>query len=370
MAAMPAAGQYSTFSSPPGSSRAGPSGDAADAPPASPRLKALRDAKAAIQEQAVRFGASRVMPFNRTKYFLWTFKSYLSVYITGRWPQFYWQWHAFQVVVLSPVHAWRWQKLKSLGYFMEFCWLANFCITAYLCVARLAPDQLSPAVRGTAFRLIFAFGSGPLGCAVMLLANSLVPHSVDHAMSLLIHLQPLITSYTLRWHTAHEEPSALQGLFGWKQEPALFPVEDVVPFGEYMAAPCAFLAVYAVVHATWFLTRGDAMLRDGHATTPHYNLMPRNPKGNLFTKLFGRWGSGGSDALRYLKYQGMSIVTNIMACAATYPLYRWGTARIHFGIVLMMCGVSVWNGAEWYATNLRRLTEAIDKLIVKEEKGQ
>ena len=50
--------------------------------------------------------------------------------------------------------------------------------------------------------------------AVLLLNNALVPHSVDHTMSLLIHLQPLLTAYTLRHHNVEPQHFPLPPLTG------------------------------------------------------------------------------------------------------------------------------------------------------------
>ena len=80
---------------------------------------------------------------------------------------------------------------------------------------------------------------GPLALATVLLANALVPHSFDHMGSLLIHLQPMMTSFTVRWIAPL----------------ALFPVESV-SFVEYARPPLICIGLWTVAHAAVMLSYG------------------------------------------------------------------------------------------------------------------
>ena len=90
-------------------------------------------------------------------------------------------------VLKCGLQVYRWYHMKALAYFVELCWISAFCIGAYLTCMWMAPHVISIAAKGVLFRLVFAYGSGPLGVAVTFLGNSLVPHSPDHTMRYTTH---------------------------------------------------------------------------------------------------------------------------------------------------------------------------------------
>ena len=275
-----------------------------------PAKPTAAEARSDLKRALVSLQASPVFGFTRWKYFIGVVKSYLTLYIFGAFPQYFYVWHAFQFAVLTPVHAYRWAKLKSLAYFAEFCWVANAAISLYLIALAGAPQLFDPATRGIMYRLIFAFGAGPLNGSVVLLANALVPHSIDHTMSLLIHLSPALTAYCLRWCTSR--PPRRPGLpsrtthgidspfcHARRRRPRsalsdpLFP-HELVPFAAYARPPLVFLATWAAAHAVFMLAFGPALLREGYPTTYHYNLRGTT----MFTKVLGTVGDGRSETAR------------------------------------------------------------------------
>ena len=57
----------------------------------------------------------------------------------------------------------------------------------------------------TLFTMLFSIANGPLLLSVPLFGNSLVLHSLDKTVSLLIHLTPSIITYVIKWeHNTHE----------------------------------------------------------------------------------------------------------------------------------------------------------------------
>eukprot|EP01065_Artemidia_motanka_P007125 TRINITY_DN13518_c0_g1_i1.p1 TRINITY_DN13518_c0_g1~~TRINITY_DN13518_c0_g1_i1.p1 ORF type:complete len:389 (+),score=84.35 TRINITY_DN13518_c0_g1_i1:48-1169(+) len=314
------------------------------------RIAALTEARAAVGKQVDRFGSMPVLGFSKVLFAIGVLKSYLSVYIAGRWPGSYWRWHALQFVLMAPLQAYRWHKMKGLAYFAEFCWVSSASTVGYLALMEFRPDLVSAEFKSAMTQLIFAFGSGPLGFAVMLLGNALVPHNIDYSMSLMIHLQPLITAHTLRWNDADR---------------TLFPIDTTSTFSEYMHFPMMFLGVYGVLHTLFFITLGLALPGKGFMTTYDYNMNPKRGKDNIFTALFGKVGSGGSETLRFLKYQVAALLGNAVLMSATYLLWNRRRAAVHFGFMAVACLASVWNGASWYEMHLRRFTGVIDALMAE-----
>ena len=180
---------------------------------------------------------------------------------------------------------------------------------------------------------------------MVLLGNALVPHSVDHMMSLIIHLSPHIAAHCLRWHTEND----------------LFPIDQVL-LSEYIQLPLTFLAAWAMLHAAFMLAFGDALRSRHWNTTYHYNMSSRGGR-NIFTAVLGRIGEGGSETLRFLKYEVISVALNAAILCTTYPLYAYGTPEIHFAVVLCTGLFAAWNGASWYNHRLQKFTRQIDRQI-------
>lgn len=287
--------------------------------------------------------ASPILGFSRWKFFVGVSKSYLTLFIIGRYPGLYWQWHAVQLAILLPIQVFRWYIKKMLASLIEFCWVANMFIVAYLFALHSQPSLFDAYERGVMFRMIFAFGAGPLGGSVILLNNALVPHSIDHTASLLIHLSPSLAAYGLRW-TVEEDP--------------LFP-HKVVPFQEYCLPPLTFLLTWAVMHATFMAVFGPRLHAAGWKTTYSYNLTGKS----LFTKVLGEIGDGKMyEPLRFVLYELISVSLNAVVLAATYPLFAFGSERLHFAMVVGTCMVSTWNGTVWYARKFAKLASAVATL--------
>jgi len=306
----------------------------------------LRAARTVVAKQERALEASPVLGFNKVKFFLGVTKSYLTVFILGSHPERFPAWHAVQFAVLLPMQVYRWGKMRGLAYFSEFCWCANALISVYIGALFLAPGAVPAAARATMARLVFAFGCGPLGMSVVLLGNALVPHSIDHMMSLLIHLQPAITAYCVRWRGVDR---------------ALFPLEPAT-FAEYAAPPLAFLGAWAACHALFFLAVGVDLPARGYETTYDYNLRAHNSE-NPFAAVLGKIGDGANERVRFLKYEALAVASNAAVIALTYVPFTYGSHTAHFALLLATACASAWNGAGWYQHKITKSSKEIDRLI-------
>ena len=306
----------------------------------------LRAARAVVAKQERALEASPVLGFNKVKFFLGVTKSYFTVFILGHAPHRFPAWHALQFALLLPMQIYRWGRMKGLAYFLEFCWCANALISFYIAALYLSPDSVDPEIRARGARLLFAFGCGPLGMSVVLLGNALVPHSIDHMMSLLIHLQPAITAFCVRWRAV---------------DASLFPIE-AVGFVDYAAPPLAFLGAWAVCHALFFAAVGVGLPDRGFETTYHYNLASHGGD-NAFAAVLGKFGDGSSELARFLKYEILSVLSNAGVIALTFVPFTYGTEALHFAILLATACASAWNGAGWYQHKITKSSKEIDRLI-------
>ncbi|CAK0820766.1 unnamed protein product [Prorocentrum cordatum] len=249
----------------------------------------LEEARALIKKQVDSFGASPIFGFTKWKFFLGVAKTYLSLYICGRWPGHYWKWHVLQFWALLPIHSYRWWKMKQLLYFAELCWVMNATMCTVLPVWYFNRNYFGPEFFDHLCSTIFGFAAGPLA-----------------------------------------------------------------------------IAAYTIFHSTFFLSCGLSLRKYGHRSSPADQLAPKRP--TMFSNLFGTLESGGSDTMRYLKYEMWMYSSTALASVCTYPLYRFGGERFHFAQCVAVFASAIWNGAGWYAYNFRKLTAVLDDMI-EQKKG-
>lgn len=256
------------------------------------------------------------------------------------------------MLILSPLQVYRWHRQNHLAYFVELCWVSAFAIAGYLWILFLAPQLVPMAARAVALRVIFAFGSGPLGWAVTFLGNALIPHSIDYTMSLMIHLVPLFTSFALRWHDCDQE---------------LFPIDNSVGFAEYYLPALICLAIWAAFHTVFMLAIGihlpPRIDRNDTSKTPttYSYAMVANGGKNAYTSVLGKLGDGSSEVMRFMKYEVISVSFSAASLALSYAVYM-SNIQIHFALVAASAFMSAWNGGSWYEARLDGCLQCIEKL--------
>ena len=94
-------------------------------------------------------------------------------------------------IILMSFRFYTYKKLRWHYFLIDFCYFTNNLVLLYV---------WSPWKLGWLFPVIYVFSMGPLMFGVILLRNSLVPHSLDKMTSLFIHNSPLIVVWGLKWY--------------------------------------------------------------------------------------------------------------------------------------------------------------------------
>ena len=126
------------------------------------------EAKRSVTKQEKALTNTHTVPFNKYKVFFGFVKSYITIYIFGHSPHEFPAWNALQMLVLFPVTAYRWAKLKWLVFFTEFCWVSNLFLAIYCITLHTRPALVPPEHRTTMTHFFFAVAAGPLQAAVVL----------------------------------------------------------------------------------------------------------------------------------------------------------------------------------------------------------
>lgn len=342
------------------------------------RTDGLLSARAAV-ETTLR-GFFGVLPdrnidfrFGRSSFFFGVLNSYLTLFLFARAPQSCFMWHTAQILLYTPVHAYRWHRRRCLAYFVEFCWVTNISMALYMATLIFAPDVVPIDVRVKAFRFFFAIATGPLGFSVLMLNNALVPHSMDHNMSLQIHLSPGLAAFGLRWYadadrtrfplTATPPMGALKGVKKGLAAANADPLAVDVTFFEYMAPALCLVGLWAVGHFLFMLRFHHSLARQGHKDT-YGETVRGNP---MMAAVIGKEHSGGSETVRLIKYEVLTVLGNCILLSLSYPLFKFGSADVHAFIIFLLCCGALYNGAGWYAAKLIKFRKTIDELIAHKD---
>mmetsp|Transcript_24548 Transcript_24548/g.29747 ORF Transcript_24548/g.29747 Transcript_24548/m.29747 type:complete len:385 (+) Transcript_24548:273-1427(+) len=357
------------------------------------RMETLQEVLVAVSKQERKFKASRVLKFNKYKYFFGIAKSYLMVFLFAAYPHLYWCFHAIGMCIMIPIQVWRWTRTKDIFYMVEFCWITSFLIGSYLTlllshsiltdfnflgatgfggehslIERMVGVHNFEIFREKMGLLIFACGAGPLGFAVVSLGNSLVPHSIDHSMSLMIHFHNLITAYSIMFKLK-DAPGAdsATNLFGDLHHRDKNFVEYVTPALVWYAAwwiiDTIFLQVYAIKHLGPLTSPYTSILRD--------QLNPPPGRSTPFTKVLGRLGSGGSDRVRVFLYSLLYNIGMFITFYLSYLFYKYDTQDGHYLLcyLLFVFFIAIKNGAQWYSRNMSRFSKLVEDMIKAEEQA-
>ena len=99
-------------------------------------------------------------------------------------------------------------------------------------------------------------------------------------------------------------------------------------------------------------------------TTYSFNMQGKN----IFTSILGPIGDGKSEIRRFLKYEIISGVCNILATCTSYVVYYFDmNGYYHFCYMFFLLFFAVFNGAGWYGAKIKKFPKIFDAMIQKEE---
>lgn len=133
----------------------------------------------------------------------------ISAWAMGAQPESFWMVYgaqAFGILGYRLVVDVRKTSPRTLLYFLDFCWIANFTLASlvfavFVEVMLDLPSQLALASKYPNLgRLVCLIATGPLGWSVIALSNALVLHDIQHYSGCFIHLWPALTTLSVRWN--------------------------------------------------------------------------------------------------------------------------------------------------------------------------
>lgn len=266
-----------------------------------------------------------------------------SAYILGKFPYFYWIWHAIKnsVLLLDRLH--KYTKKKEHLYLLEFCYICNYCTFLYtaLCLARAYIPGLSvylePLARyeATFFQIIFSWSVGVLALAIVFFRNSLVFHSADHTTILAVHISPNLALYGMKWYFKELDTAF----------PSLFRIGCQVDtcgsaslFDLIVVPAICYLLIWSLPYSLYMFVLGKKTIEENNLIHM-YSFMEHNP-------LWKSWEE------KYFHSHGrfayMSIHFILCTLSYIFAYLSWHSFWFHTLYLIAIVEIALWNGATYY----------------------
>ena len=192
------------------------------------------------------------------------------------------------------------------------------------------------------FQIFFVSANGPVAWSVLAFNQALVSHSWQHITSVFVHVSPMLLSYCIRWHAAHE--FAVCG-DDWPRCAAPAPAALV------WAAFSRFYAYWLVLYCVFvFIVLGRYIHERGFQT-----LFDRVSAHGPLAPLLQRLTREGESELKLVKKAAYIVVHGIVG-VVTMSLAAWllwSEQAAHAAFIVAMCAASTWNASSFYFVDLR-----------------
>ncbi|KAJ3134202.1 hypothetical protein HDU90_005299 [Geranomyces variabilis] len=227
-------------------------------------------------------------------------------------------------------------------------YLCKVAVNALLVILILFPGSHS-----NLFCATWGLANGPVLVAIAAWRNSLVFHSLDKITSLLIHFDPPLTLFAMRWVVVSTTATAAtvtdgssSALSQWVPEWAYprhllaFSEEMDVGFSQMVGISVAMYVFWQAVYWVFVWTMRADKIASGYATSTTWMLS--NPK-SLMSRVARRVAP---PQYRPAVFMLVQLFYTLLTVTVTYVFYK---SRVAHGAALVVSlGFATWNGAGYY----------------------
>ncbi|KAI8920786.1 hypothetical protein DFJ77DRAFT_447345 [Powellomyces hirtus] len=256
-------------------------------------------------------------------------------------PAFY----ILKIAILLPTRLVLYRR-KRFHYFMfDMCYYVNALLILLI---------LLPGAHSNLFCATWGLSTGPVLIAIAAWKNSLVFHSLDKLTSLLIHFDPPLTLFALRWVVNKNTTTP-----SWIFPPHLLALSSDPPDVSFMQLTAVSLAMYLfwqAVYWTFVWTMRADKIASGYATSTTWML--GNPK-SAMSKAVKRVPKAYQPAM----FMFIQWLYTVLTVSVTYAFYHY--KYLHGAALVISLGFATWNGANYYFEVFSR--RYIEELVALEK---
>lgn len=223
------------------------------------------------------------------------------------------------------------QRMGHHYYMIDFCYICNLMLCGYIIVAALGYGAEPWAI--AFFKALFAMTQGPLLWAIPLFRNKLKFHSLQHVISVFIHISPATVTYAIRWcldpavYGVSQAPAGSFSTLLWELEGGALPY---------------YLLWLAGYYAIVFCVRSKRISERQYETLFSFIMDPANhhPARQVLNAITTH------PALQKVVYLGLHLGLGLVTMAFT-PLL-WQYLELHTLFVTAILGSACWNASKGY----------------------
>lgn len=296
--------------------------------------------------------------FNEVTFTIGVLNCFVILFIFDNFPQHFWILFIVEGIVLFPTkffHMIRAVPNEAL-YFLDFCWIMNFCGTALLLIMMFGRNLLSEQFRKVIFLAAFGISCGPLlGANIALPFVALIFHDVDSMAGLFIHIYPPLLLYVMRWK-ADKVMDAWPNTFELNYDVNFFPDAEESFVQSIFGASTILYFIWLIPYTIWQLSVGLGLPKNGGKFDTVFHSNMRN---GLCTQMGNRlWNRSLDlstnqmetnnfemrDFIVYSIFHAIGFFTSLLILAYSCSLSQY----IH-GVLLAICLIlCIWRGARRY----------------------
>ncbi|KAJ3294996.1 hypothetical protein HK104_003107 [Borealophlyctis nickersoniae] len=217
-------------------------------------------------------------------------------------------------------------RRKRWHYFMfDMCYYVNALLILFL---------FSPATHPNLFRATWGLANGPVLAAITAWRNSLVFHSLDKVTSLLIHFDPPLTLFVLRWCAGGKGGAGIA-----TEKLQLIASEPALGFWDIMGPSVAAYLFWQAAYWVFVWSMKADKIKAGYATSTTYLLGDHKSLVYRLTRRFG-------PALQPTMFMALQLVFTLITVSATFLFHRYLWA--HAFALMFSISMATYNGANYY----------------------
>lgn len=278
--------------------------------------------------------AARAMEVDKQWFILGVSNVWLSAYISGGWPLYYYLFYTPKVLSLILLRLVKFYRKKQHFLLWDFCYWANFLCIFYCWV-----------MPGSAplFRTVFMCANGPLAWSVLAFNHAMIFHSYAHITSVVVHFSPLLLTYNLRWNAPPVDNHRVYGASQFRVcDTDLASCSDVTFLDLVGGTLVRFYLWWLCLYYIWiFVALGSYIERRSYQTLWD-RILVMKPVGPFLQRLLQR----------FPKLLVQLVYLLIHLCFSTFTMcvavVLWHSQVAHALFVGAICLATVKNAAQFY----------------------
>lgn len=250
-------------------------------------------------------------------------------------------WYMMKAVVLLTYRFVAFRARKQHYYLLDFCYFVNILVIVFF--VRVYVFGVTDVAL---FKALYAMCHGPLAWSVVIFDNKLIFHSVQHLISVFIHMSPAFLTMAVRWsrdpefhalsafgaEATENETGAPAGALGWAQklgsDGGALVRDSFVPY--YLG----WIVVYSLVI---FVLRAKRIRERAYETLFTYLIQKDGPLQRVIRR------STKNEKLQQLFYVSVHALFSLGTTLLAAVWWNWELGNLVF--VGLIGATAIWNAS-------------------------